>query len=41
MWYTFCFIPIFRVVVLLVMYWLTVVSKEDLDKLFENKEKIK
>ena len=39
MWYTFCFIPIFRVVVLLAMYWLTVASKEDLDKLFEKKEK--
>ena len=39
MWYTFCFIPILRVVVLLVMYWLTVASKEDLDKLFGKKEK--
>ena len=38
MWYTFCFIPVLRVVVLLVMYWLTVVSKEDLDKLFYKKE---
>lgn len=38
MWYTFCFIPILRVVVLLVMYWLTVASKEDLDKLFKKKE---
>ena len=36
-WYTFCFIPILRVVVLLVMYWLTIASKEDLDKLFERK----
>ena len=38
MWYTFCFIPILRVVVLLVMYWLTIASKEDLDKLFDRKE---
>ena len=38
MWYTLCFIPILRVIVLLVMYWLTVASKEDLDKLFEKKE---
>ena len=38
MWYTFCFIPILRVVGLLVMYWLTVASKEDLDKLFDRKE---
>lgn len=38
MWYIFCFIPILRVVVLLVMYWLTVACKEDLDKLFEKKE---
>ena len=38
MWYTFCFIPILRVVVLLGMYWLTVASKEDLDKLFDKKE---
>ena len=39
MWYTFCFIPILRVVVvLLVMYWITVASKEDLDKLFDRKE---
>ena len=38
MWYTFCFIPILRVVVLLAMYWLTVASKEDLDKLFDRKE---
>ena len=38
MWYTFCFIPILRVVVLLVMYWLTVASKESLDKLFDKKE---
>lgn len=37
-WYTLCFIPILRVVVLLVMYWLTVASKEDLDKVFDNKE---
>ena len=37
-WYTFCFIPILRVIVLLVMYWLTVASKEDLDKLFDRKE---
>ena len=38
MWYMFCFIPVLRVVVLLVMYWLTVASKEDLDKLFDKKE---
>lgn len=38
MWYIFCFIPVLRVVVLLVMYWLTIASKEDLDKLFDKKE---
>ena len=38
MWYTFCFIPVLRVIVLLVMYWLTVASKETLDKLFDKKE---
>lgn len=38
MWYIFCFIPVLRVVVLLVMYWLTIASKEDLDKLFDRKE---
>lgn len=38
MWYTFCFIPVVRVIMLLVMYWLTVASKEDLDKLFDRKE---
>lgn len=38
MCYTFCFIPVVRVIVLLVMYWLTVASKEDLDKLFDRKE---
>lgn len=37
MWYTFCFIPVVRVVVLLAMYWLTIASKEDLDKLFDKK----
>nr|DAZ62869.1 MAG TPA: hypothetical protein [Caudoviricetes sp.] len=38
MWYTFCFIPILRVIVLLAMYWLTIASKEDLDKIFDKKE---
>lgn len=38
MWYTFCFIPIVRVIMLLVMYWLTIAPKEDLDKLFDKKE---
>lgn len=38
MWYTFCFIPVVRVIMLLVMYWLTIASKEDLDKLFNKKE---
>ena len=37
-WYTFCFIPILRVVVLLEMYWLAIAPKEDLDKIFEKKE---
>ncbi len=38
MWYTFCFIPFLRVIVLLVMFWLTMASKESLDKFFEKKE---
>lgn len=38
MWYTFCFIPIVRVVALLIIFWSLTASKESLDKLFEHKE---
>lgn len=38
MWYTFCFIPILRLIALLIMLWLPFASKESLDKLFEKKE---
>lgn len=38
MWYTFCFIPILRVIVLLITVWLIGASKESLDKLFDKKE---
>lgn len=39
MWYTFCFIPILRVIALLIILCLPFISKESLDKLFEKKEK--
>ena len=38
MWYTFCFIPILRVITLMITLWLMGASKESLDKLFDKKE---
>lgn len=38
MWYAFCFIPVLRLIVLLMILWLTGASKESLDKLFDKKE---
>lgn len=38
MWYTFCFIPILRLIALLIMLWLPLAPKESLDKIFEKKE---
>ena len=37
-WYTFCFIPILRLIALLIILWLPFISKESLDKLFNKKE---
>lgn len=37
-WYTFCFIPILRLIALLIMLWLPLAPKESLDKIFEKKE---
>lgn len=38
MWYTFCFIPVLRVIALLIILYLPFISKESLDKLFDKKE---
>ena len=38
MWYTFCLIPVLRVIVLIIILCLPFISKENLDKLFEKKE---
>ena len=38
MWYTFCFIPVLRVIALIIILCLPFISKESLDKLFDEKE---
>ena len=38
MWYTFCFIPVLRVIALLIILWLSIAPKESLDKLLKKKE---
>lgn len=37
-YYTFCFVPILRIIYILVFLWILCAKKEDLDKIFEKKE---